>query len=121
MEGALRNAAVTSRIEPNAVFDSVVATSIPRSYTGRRSPGGGCVSPWGRPGSAQDLSQAETIFLAAKNERVYRTTHAAKARARKDLIRYIVGFYLSRRRHSALNYRQPIEVNYSYQQPSTAA
>jgi len=56
-----------------------------------------------------------------KNERVYRTVYATKERARRDVIAYIEGFYNSRRRHSALGYRRPNEVHYSYQQPALAA
>ncbi|MHA7156088.1 IS3-like element ISAar4 family transposase, partial [Arthrobacter sp. TMN-50] len=51
--------------------------------------------------------------------RVYRTVYATKEQARKDVIRYIEGFYNSRRRHSALDY--PNDVHYSYQQPHQAA
>lgn len=64
---------------------------------------------------------AESFFSALKNERVHRTVYATKAQARRDVIAYIEGFYNSRRRHSALAYRRPNEVHYSYQQPVTAA
>ncbi len=64
---------------------------------------------------------AESFFSALKNERVYRTVYATKERARRDVIAYIEGFYNSRRRHSALGYRRPNEVHYSYQQPALAA
>jgi transposase InsO family protein len=52
---------------------------------------------------------------------VYRTTYTTKERSRRDVIRYIEGFYNSRRRHPALDDRRPNEVHYSYQQPATAA
>ena len=61
-------------------------------------------SSMAKTGICWDNSQAETFFSALKNERVYRTTYATKERARKDIIRYIEGFYNSCRRHSALNY-----------------
>jgi hypothetical protein len=64
---------------------------------------------------------AESFFSMLKNERVYRTVYATKAHARKDLIRYIEGFYNSRRRHSALGHRRPSEVHYGYQQPALTA
>lgn len=64
---------------------------------------------------------AESFFSALKNERVYRTVYATKTQARRDVIRYIEGFYNSRRRHSALDYRYPNDVHYSYQQPALAA
>jgi len=64
---------------------------------------------------------AESFFSALKNERVHRTAYATKAQARRDIIRYIEGFYNSRRRHSALGYRRPNEVHYAYQQQVLAA
>jgi putative transposase len=64
---------------------------------------------------------AESFFSALKNERVYRTVYATKSQARSDLIRYMEGFYNTRRRHSALGYRLPDEVHYGYQQPALAA
>ncbi len=64
---------------------------------------------------------AESLFSALKNERVDRTVYATKAQARRDVIAYIEGFYNSRRRHSALGYKRPNEVHYSYHQPLAAA
>ena len=88
-------------------------------------PGFGCPlgmrSSMGKTGICWDNSAGRNFFLALKNERVYRTTYATEERARKDVIRYIEGFYNSRRRHSALGYRRPNEVHYSYQQSATAA
>lgn len=63
---------------------------------------------------------AESFFATLKNERVYRTVYATKVRAKRDIIKYIEGFYNSRRRHSALGYRRPEEVHYGYQQPAVA-
>jgi putative transposase len=57
---------------------------------------------------------AESFFSMLKNELVYRTVYATKAQARRDVIRYIEGFYNSQRRHSALGYRRPNEVHYGY-------
>lgn len=78
-------------------------------------------SSMGRTGVCWDNAAAETFFSALKNERVYRTVYATKAQARRDVIRYIEGFYNSCRRHSALDYRYPNEVHYSDQQPPAAA
>jgi len=64
---------------------------------------------------------AESFFSMLKNERVYRTACAPKSQARSDVIRYIEGFYNSRRRHSALGYRRPNDVHYGYHQPALAA
>ena len=75
----------------------------------------------GRTGVCWDNAAAESFFSALKNERVHRTVYATKAQARRDVIRYIEGFYNSRRRHSALDYRCPNEVHYSYQSLAPAA
>lgn len=118
---ALSNAAATTRIEPNAIWHSDRGSVYTSASFRALVAGLGMRSSMGKTGICWDNSQAETFFSALKNERVYRTTYATKERARKDIIRYIEGFYNSRRRHSALNYQRPNEVHYSYQQPATAA
>jgi transposase InsO family protein len=75
----------------------------------------------GRVGSCFDNALAESFFASLKNEPVYRTVYATKAHARKDVIRYIEGFYNSQRRHSVIEYGRPNEVHYGYQQPAQAA
>lgn len=121
VETALRNAAATTVIEPQAIFHSdrgSVYTSA--AYTSLVT-GLGMRSSMGRTGVCWDNSQAETFFSALKNERVHRTVYATITRAKRDVAAYIEGFYNSRRRHSALDYRRPNEVHYSYEQPATAA
>ena len=121
VEDALRNAAATTVIEPEAVFHSDRGSV----YSSRRYrtvvTGLGMRSSMGRTGVCWDNALAESFFSALKNERVYRTVYATKAQARRDVINYIEGFYNTRRRHSALGYRRPNEVHYSYQQPALAA
>ena len=75
----------------------------------------------GRTGVCWDNSMAESFFAAFKNECVYRTIYATKSKARQDTIRYIEGFYNPQRRHSALGYRTPNDVHYSYEQSAIAA
>src|SRR5665647_1103363 len=81
----------------------------------------GMRSSMGRTGVCWDNAMAESFFSAVKNERVYRTVYATTARAKSDVIAYIEGFYNSRRRHSALDYKRPNDVHYSYLKPVTAA
>ena len=57
----------------------------------------GMRSSMGRTGVCWDNSMAESFFSALKVERVYRTVYATKSQARSDVIRYIEGFYASRR------------------------
>lgn len=121
VEEALKNAAATTLIEPRAIWHSdrgsVYTSTDFRALVARL----GMRSSMGRTGVCWDNAMAESFFSALKNERVYRTVYATKTQARRDIIRYIEGFYNSRRRHSALDYRRPNEVHYAYQQPATAA
>lgn len=96
-----------------AVYTSRAYRSLVRSL--------GMRSSMGRTGVCWDNSMAESFFAALKNECVYRTIYSTKAKARQDIIKYIEGFYNPRRRHSALGYRFPNDVHYSYQQPAIAA
>ncbi|MET4782794.1 putative transposase [Glaciihabitans sp. UYNi722] len=121
VEDALKNAAATTVIHPHAIWHSdrgsVYTSADFRALVARL----GMRSSMGRTGVCWDNAMAESFFSALKNERVYRTVYATKAQARRDVIRYIEGFYNSHRRHSALKYRRPNEVHYAYQQSATAA
>ncbi len=118
---ALTNAASTTLIEPEAVFHSdrgSVYTS--RAYRALVN-SLGMRSSMGRTGVCWDNSMAESFFAALKNECVYRTVYSTKDKAQQDIVRYIEGFYNPRRRHSALGYRVPNDVHYSYIQLVSAA
>lgn len=118
---ALRNAAATSVIEPQAIFHSDRGSVYTSADYRALVTDLGMRSSMGRTGVCWDNAMAESFFSALKNERIHRTVYATKARARSDVIAYIEGFYNSRRRHSALGYRRPNDVHYSYRQPATAA
>lgn len=118
---ALANAAATTVIEPQAIWHSDRG-SVYTSHAFRTQVEElGMRSSMGRTGVCWDNAMAESFFAALKNERVYRTVYPTKSHARRDVIAYIEGFYNSRRRHSALEYRRPNEVHYSYQQSIAAA
>ena len=118
---ALKNAAATTVIEPLAIFHSDRGSVYTSADYRKLIKDLGMCSSMGRTGVCWDNAMAESFFSALKNERVYRTVYATKARARRDVIAYIEGFYNSRRRHSALDYKTPNEVHYSYGQSVTAA
>ncbi|AMM22643.1 integrase (plasmid) [Frondihabitans sp. PAMC 28766] len=118
---ALRNAAATTRIDPDAIWHSDRGSVYTSAEFRALVTSLGMRSSMGRTGVCWDNAMAESFFSALKNELVYRTVYATKAQARRDVIAYIEGFYNSRRRHSALGYRRPNEVHYSYQQPALAA
>lgn len=118
---ALRNAAATTVIEPMGVFHSDRGSVYTSADYRALVKDLGMRSSMGRTGVCWDNAMAESFFSALKNERVYRTVYATKARAKRDVIAYIEGFYNSRRRHSALSYKTPNDVHYGYTQPATAA
>jgi putative transposase len=121
VEDALKNAAATTVIEAGAIFHSDRGSVYTSADFRALVASLGMRSSMGRTGVCWDNAMAESFFSALKNERVHRTAYATKAQARRDVIRYIEGFYNSSRRHSGLGYRRPNEVHYAYQQPTTAA
>jgi putative transposase len=64
----------------------------------------------GRTGICFDNSMAESFFGKLKTERPGIEGFATRADARREIIRYIEGFYNRRRLHSAIDYRTPFEV-----------
>lgn len=75
----------------------------------------------GRTGVCFDNAQAESFNAALKVERVDRTAYPTRRHARKDVTRYIELRYNTRRLHSALGYRTPLEAYTDYINCSTAA
>jgi transposase InsO family protein len=120
VKGALKNAAATTLIHPDAIWHSDRGSVYTSDDFRALVTSLGMRSSVGSTGVCWDNSMAESFFSMLKNERVYQTVYATKAQARRDIIRYIEGLYNSRRRHSGLGYRRPNEVHYSYQQPVTA-
>jgi putative transposase len=118
---ALRNAAASTLIRPRAIFHSDRGSQYTSAEYRTVVGDLGMRSSMGRTGVCWDNALAESFFAALKNERVYRTVYATKTIARRDVIRYIEGFYNSRRRHSALNYQRPNDVHYSHQPAGLAA
>ena len=53
---------------------------------------------------------AESFFGKLKTERPGIEKFATRAEARREIIRYVEGFYNRRRLHSAIDYRPPFEV-----------
>ncbi|MEU3846124.1 integrase core domain-containing protein, partial [Micrococcus terreus] len=118
---ALRNTAATTHIAPDAIWhsdrESVYTSAEYRKLVNDL----GMRSSMGRTGVCWGNGMAENFFAVLKNERVYRTVYATKTRVKRDIIKYIEGFYNSQRRHSGLGYRRPAEVHYGYQQSAVAA
>lgn len=69
----------------------------------------GIVQSMGATGVCWDNSVAESWFGTMKRELAHRRHWATRAQARRDLIRWIEGWFNPRRLHSSNNYRSPID------------
>ena len=69
----------------------------------------GIVQSMGATGVCWDNSAAESWFGTMKRELAHRRRWATRADARRDLIRWIEGWFNARRLHSSNNYRSPID------------
>lgn len=67
------------------------------------------VQSMGATGVCWDNSVAESWFGTMKRELAHRRRWATRADARRDLARWIEGWFNSRRLHSSNNYRSPID------------
>jgi putative transposase len=63
-----------------------------------------------RKGDCYDNAPMESFFHTLKTERVYHRQYATRAEAQRDIFAYIEGFYNRIRRHSAIGYISPIQM-----------
>ncbi|RSN09172.1 IS3 family transposase [Nonomuraea sp. WAC 01424] len=110
IKDAIRMAAGTSLLQPNAVFHTDRGSNYTNEEFGRFLTGLGNRRSVGRTGVCYDNAMAESFFSALKNEWLHRFIFTTRAKAKRQVIRYIEGFYNHRRLHSALGYRPPLEV-----------
>jgi transposase InsO family protein len=63
-----------------------------------------------RKGDCYDNAPMESFFHTLKTELVYHRRYATRGEATRDIFAYIEGFYNRTRRHSAIGYISPIEM-----------
>jgi putative transposase len=63
-----------------------------------------------RKGDCYDNAPMECFFHTIKTELVHHRLYATRQQARRDIFAYIEGFYNRTRRHSAIGYISPIEM-----------
>jgi len=63
-----------------------------------------------RKGDCYDNAPMESFFHTLKTELVHHQKYATREEARNDIFAYIEGFYNRTRRHSAIGYISPIEM-----------
>jgi putative transposase len=69
----------------------------------------GITASMSRKGDCYDNAPMESFFHTLKTE-VHHRQYATRAEARRDIFAYIEGFYNKTRRHSAIGYISPIEM-----------
>ena len=107
---ALRMAARNYQLQPEAIFHSDHGSNYTSDEFGRFLTSQRIRHSVGRTGICYDNAMAESFFSAIKNEWLHRFVFTTRAKAKRQVIRYIEGFYNRRRLHSALGYRPPLEV-----------
>ena len=74
---------------------------------GKRCREAGVVQSMGSVGDAYDNAMCESFFATLECELLDRRSFAAVSEARREVFRFIEGFYNTRRLHSALGYESP--------------
>jgi transposase InsO family protein len=81
----------------------------------------GVTQSMGATGICFDNSPAEAFFASLKRELVHRRRFATRAEARRDIIRWIEGWYNARRLHSSIAYMTPNEKEAAWHTDRLAA
>lgn len=97
------------RIEPGVVFHSDRGSQYTSAEFGELCDRHGVVQSMGATGVCWDNAAAESFFGTLKREHANRRRWATRADARRDLMRWIEGWYNQRRLHSSINYNSPVD------------
>ncbi|MGI8793630.1 MAG: IS3 family transposase [Acidimicrobiales bacterium] len=97
------------RVAAGVVFHSDRGSQYTSADFGELCDGHGVVQSMGATGVCWDNAAAESFFGTLKREHANRRRWATRADARRDLIRWIEGWYNQRRLHSTINYNSPVE------------
>lgn len=71
--------------------------------------GYGMICSMSRKGNCWDNAVSESFFASLKKERIFHKTYQTREEARKDIVSYIEMFYNSKRLHSYIGYKSPME------------
>lgn len=97
------------RVEVGVVFHSDRGSQYTSAEFGELCERYGVVQSMGATGVCWDNAAAESFFGSLKREHANRRRWATRADARRDLMRWIEGWYNQRRLHSSINYNSPVE------------
>lgn len=118
---ALESAADTIEIQPECIFHSDRGSNYTSHEFATALVGRGMRQSVGRTGVCWDNAMAESFFGVLKNEWLHRMNFATRAQARREVVKYIEGFYNRQRLHSGLGYKTPLEVHNEYLNGQLAA
>jgi len=108
--------ALTQRRPTNVIHHSDQGCQYTSIAFGRRCDVMGVRPSMGSVGDAYDNAMCESFFATLECELLDRHRFPTQAAARLAVFEYIEGWYNPHRRHSALDYRSP--VNYEHSQPA---
>jgi putative transposase len=97
-------------LQPDCVFHSDRGSQYTSAQFGAHLAKYNLHGSVGRTGVCWDNALAESFFAALKNKWLDRMVFTTKDQARREVVKYIEGFYNSRRLHSGLGYQTPLEV-----------
>lgn len=107
---ALRMAVATrGGVVDGVIFHSDRGCQYTSAEFGVLCEGLGVRQSMGATGVCWDNAPAESFFGTLKRELAHRSRWATRAEARRAVIRWIEGWFNTRRMHSAIGYRSPIE------------
>jgi putative transposase len=118
---AITMAARNHHLKPGAIFHSDRGSNYTSAEFAKALDTLGIRQSVGRTGICYDNAMAESFFSVLKTERVNRTQYPTRQQAMKDVARYIELRYNSRRLHSGLGYKTPLEVHNEYLNRQLAA
>ncbi|MFF4625853.1 IS3 family transposase [Nonomuraea jabiensis] len=101
-------------LQQGCIFHSDRGSNYTSDEFGRHLARYGMRRSVGRTGVCWDNALAESFFGALKNEWLNGMVFTTRAKARREVVKYIEGFYNRRRLHSANGYRTPLEVHNEY-------
>ncbi len=111
------NMALTQRRATNVIHHSDQGCQYMSLAFGRRCQTMGVRPSMGSVGDAYDNAMCESFFATLECELLDRHRFPTQAAARLAVFEYIEGWYNPHRRHSALDYRSPINYERSHQPP----
>jgi transposase InsO family protein len=107
---ALAMAVSTQRPEPGLIQHSDRGVQYASAEYRKAIKSAGLTASMSRKADCYDNAPMESFFHTLKTELVHHRQYATRTEASRDIFAYIEGFYNRTRRHSAIGYISPIEM-----------